>query len=349
MSSPPPSGRPRLNEFDVLRAIAITLVVLAHSVVHRPSFPALLRNLIAGGTCVFVFISGYFFREVFCFRYTASRFWMKRARALVPPFLTVSAIGAGLIIVGRMRDGAPPITAASDVLLAAVRRGYVLHPHWYIGFALLLFALAPLFTRFAKAPLRGQWGVFALATLVAALAHRPPREAALWETAAHSVIYFTPCYLLGILTAGHRGLFTQIKRPASALCLTALLAALLLQSYASSRNGNSHKPLFIFAGLDLILLQKLPECILLLYVCEHLKHPRLLRAVRLVSNASFAIFFLHALLCDRLVQLAEGLHAGPAYDVAATFVIATLGVLGSLLVATVVKRMTRHSRALIGY
>jgi fucose 4-O-acetylase-like acetyltransferase len=55
MSLPTPTlQRERLAEFDYLRGMAIAMIVLGHSIfLAQPVFPALLENLLRGGTGLF--------------------------------------------------------------------------------------------------------------------------------------------------------------------------------------------------------------------------------------------------------------------------------------------------------
>jgi hypothetical protein len=66
------------------------MIVLGHSIfLAQPVFPALLENLLRGGTGLFVFISGFFFHRVFYTRFDYVQFVAKK------PGLGYSGIYAG--------------------------------------------------------------------------------------------------------------------------------------------------------------------------------------------------------------------------------------------------------------
>src|SRR5690606_13401480 len=108
-----------------------------------------------------------------------------------------------LDLAGRYQRFEDPWPSFWESARDSALRGYVLHPHWYVPFALLLFSFAPLYARFVRLTLGRKLGFIALVSVVGSLAHRPLHHGPFWVIAGHSLLYFLPFYLLGILVAEH--------------------------------------------------------------------------------------------------------------------------------------------------
>ena len=82
--------REHLVYFDYFRAISIILIVMGHSYGSWERDSVLdmsFTNLISGGTALFVFISGFFFHNVFNENYNYKAFVLKKCEGVFLPLL----------------------------------------------------------------------------------------------------------------------------------------------------------------------------------------------------------------------------------------------------------------------
>ncbi len=301
MSLPPVTiRRERLAEFDYLRGMAIAMIVLGHSIfLAQPVFPALLENLLRGGTGLFVFISGFFLHRVFypCFDYT--QFITKKAKSLLIPFVVISLFALCIRMFGWWQDG---LSWQQNLINTwyTLRNGYVLYPHWYIPFIFLTFLCSPLHLAYIRAHLSMQILVFVTFSLIALLMHRPQSNSNFLQ----SLVYFTPYYLLGILFSQYEQQLRRWHWPLLSVSLVVIAITALVQTYVWVHLGNYHKAAFVYEGWDLQFIQILFGCIAMLALCRHIR-PWLQQHLCWLAELSFPIFFIHPLLTLALENLAE--------------------------------------------
>lgn len=347
-----PLHKERLAEFDYLRALAIALIVLGHSVfLSEKGFPLLLENILRGGTGVFVFISGFFFHRVFFTRFNYRDFMGKKLKQIFVPFIAMSVLGLVFRSIGWAVDGHSLSTIALNCWYTA-RNGYVLFPHWYIPFILLTFACSPLHMAYIRLGWQAQLGLLISFTLIALLMHRPDSNINQFQ----SLVYFAPFYLLGILFSRYN---TELRRHQTLICWSAAVlasASLLFQTYVFPHVGNYHKFPFVWHGIDWQLLQKVGLCLLLLALCRQVQSERLARHLRLLAELSFPIFFVHPLLAmvvENVIHLGESLGVHAHHDAFSALWISSLIFVfqfyGSvLLILAIRRRFGAASRWVIG-
>ncbi len=342
----------RLAEFDYLRALAIVLIVLGHSVfLSEKGFPLLLENLLRGGTGVFVFISGFFFHRVFYPRFAYRDFMLKKLQQIGVPFVAISLIGLVFLSIGWAFDGHSPQIILLNCWYTA-RNGYVLFPHWYIPFILLTFACSPLHLAYIRLGWRWQLGLLLGFTLIALVMHRPDSNINQFQ----SLVYFSPFYLLGILFSLYQPQLRALQKPLLIAAVLATCASLFIQTYVFPHVGNYHKFPLVWQGLDWQLVQKLGLCLLLLALCRQIQPGALGNHLRQLADLSFPLFFVHplfSLAVGNLVDLAEQLGWKMPSDAesallisAAIFVFQFYGSL--ILILAIRRRWARASRWIIG-
>lgn len=299
MNLPPVTiRRERLTEFDYLRGMAIAMIVLGHSIfLAQPVFPALLENLLRGGTGLFVFISGFFFHRIFYPRFDYTQFIAKKSTALLIPFLIISAVALLIRMLGWWQDG---LNWQENLLNAwyTVRNGYILYPHWYIPFIFLTFLCSPLHLIYIRAHLSVQIIVFVAFSLIALLIHRPQSNSNFLQ----SLIYFTPYYLLGILFSQYESQLRRWHWSLLVASLSVIATTALVQTYIWGHIGNYHKAAFVYEGWDLQFIQVLFGCIAMLALCRHIR-PWLQQHLCSLAELSFPIFFIHPLLTIALENM----------------------------------------------
>jgi len=311
MSQHPPQAEPaqaqqrqRLAEFDYLRALAIIVIVLGHSVfLSEQGFPLLLENLLRGGTGVFVFISGFFFHRVFYPRFAYRSFMAKKLRQIFIPFIAISLLGLGFRSIGWALDGHNLHTILLNCWYTA-RNGYVLFPHWYIPFILLTFACSPLYLAYIQLRLSTQLWLLAASIVLSLVLQRPDSNI----NQLQALVYFAPFYLMGILVSIYQQQLAQLRTGLLLVGLILVGLSLWLQTYVFVHVGNYHKFPLVWGGLDLQLAQKIGLCLLLLLLCQRIKPGRLANHLHLIAELSFPIFFVHPLLSmavDNLVNCAK--------------------------------------------
>lgn len=352
MSLPPVTmRRERIIEFDYLRGMAIAMIVLGHSIfLAQPVFPALLENILRGGTGLFVFISGFFFHHVFYAHFDYRQFIAKKASALLIPFLVISAFALLIRMLGWWQDG---LNWQENLLNAwyTLRNGYVLYPHWYIPFIFLTFLCSPLHLIFIRAHLSLQLLTFITFSVVALLIHRPQSNTHFLQ----SLIYFTPYYLLGILFSQYELRLRRWHWPLLVVSLLVIATTAIVQTYIWEHIGNYHKAAFVYEGWDLQFLQVLFGCIAMLALCRHIR-PWLQQHLCWLADLSFPIFFIHPLLTIALENLAAIETIKPFFPVsglgASLLVFISVFLVqfyGSVGIAVLVRKISkRNSRFLVG-
>jgi peptidoglycan/LPS O-acetylase OafA/YrhL len=341
----------RYLEFDYLRGIAILVIILGHAVVNVDrTLPMALQNLFAGGTAVFVFISGFFFHSVFYRRFEYGDFMRKKVQNVLFPFLVISLVA--LLPMMQVWLGKPGMTVAkfAENIYWQVHDGYVLYPHWYIPFVMALFVLSPLYLLYIRASLTAQLLLFAQACMIAMLVHRPLGN----MNVLQSLVYFTPYYLAGMLYSMHFGVLNRHHRLLFALSLLGVSLFVVLQTLVFPHLANYHKAALTFGGIDLMFWQKLFLCIVLLEFASWLTTRPENHLLLQISNASFALFFIHPMVLTQVHNLLQpvlkAMHPGALVNLAATLLSLVLATAGSYAVAWLVRRTwPRHSRMLIGW
>lgn len=341
----------RYLEFDYLRGIAILVIIMGHAMVNiGHTVPLALHNLIAGGSGVFVFISGFFFHRVFYPKFNYRTFIGKKTQNVFVPFLVISLVALLPMMLAWLQ--APGMTAAKfmENLYWQVNDGYILYPDWYIPFIMAVFLLAPLHLRYIHMGLRAQLSILVGFSLVAMLLHRPLGN----SNVLQSVVYFTPFYLGGIFYSSHLDLLSRLRRPITAVAALGLALFLLLQAEVFPHLANYHKAPFVYGGIDLMFWQKMCLSLVLLELARWLTTLPENRVLLQISRASFALFFIHPFLLNvvhgYLLPVMKTLNPGALLNISATLLALVLTTASSYWVAVGIRRLyPRHSRMLIGW
>ena len=344
----------RIRHFDYFRGVAIVLIVAGHC--HYPwgidTFAErVVANLITGSTALFVFISGFFFHRVYAPNFKLRAFLAKKIRIVLLPYVLLSSLR---YLATLMRHGSPATETGHPVISTLLHyllflwqgTARALTGYWYIPFIMLIFAASPLFLQYIQLSLKTKLTIFAPLIVMSMLVHRPLHNL----SPIHSVIYFTPIYLLGIIYSMHQNAIADAIKPKSLHLGLATVALSVLQVHLTGSYGNYHKSaIFSYAGLDLNILQKLLLIFFLLSVLAKLES-RSIPLLSYLASISFAIYFLHpwALYGLRRLSMVSYLAFAPGPLI---FLIKTALILGvSLWLAETLKtRLRQRSRYLIGY
>ncbi len=342
----------RLLEFDYLRALAIMLIVLGHSVYNtEKGFPLILENIVRGGTAVFVFISGFFLHAVFSKNFELRSFMIKKIKNVYVPFLIVTLLGLLCRIFGWSVLLDEPLEKVLLNIYYTVKNGYVLYPHWYIPFIMAVFLLSPIYLAFMRIPFWHQILFLALLTILSIFLHRPHGNANVF----HSILYYTPFYLVGIMYSMYRPWFEKYAKIILAIALLGTALSIYLQTYVWLWIGNYHKYFFEYKGVDLQFIQKMGLCFIFLAISKFLAasdkdYPWL----KEVGDLSFAIFFIHPLftmLIENIFPILGifTLEGGAVLSISMTALMFCIHLYGSFYTARMIKKaLPNYSRTLIG-
>lgn len=288
----------RLNYFDNFRAIAILLIVAGHSYGSWAidTFPEkIAANLISGGTALFVFISGFFFHHVFYAKFNYAEFLYKKTKLVFLPYLILSSIAFILIVVILNHPHpklAHEITGIADFVILYLQylwTGRVLTAYWYIHFIMIVFLMSPLFIKYIQLPTKVQVSIFLSLLAFSMLIQRPGHDL----NPIHSVIYFTPIYLFGIIYSLHEASISRYINNKS-FALGALV--LLISSTQVLRRGfygNFHKnEILAYNGIDIIIVQKVILIFFFLSMFKKIGNKEV-PVLKYLASVSFAIYFLH--------------------------------------------------------
>lgn len=330
-----------LIQLNWIRGLAAVLIVFHHMTVgsyQTTEHQQIALNLLSlETTCIFVALSGFFFRYNLG-KYSYQVYLGKKLQNVILPYLLISIPAVLLYVSGLKQEHEwidmnafhdwPPF-AQTALLLAT---GAHLGPLWFIPALTLIFLLAPALEWIVKR------GLLPAATMVGLLyflvSDRPINDADPLLAALH----FLPIYLCGMLACEQR---ERLQRPQARYWL---LAALLLLSGAAVLDS-------AFYGL-----QKLALCLLLFAVfSQKIKAPgyaesRLTKGMALLGAYSFAIYFLHGYLAGAYRVLGRLLGEQNFAQYLGTRLCLTLITLLCCIAAVwVVKQVTRQrSRVLIG-
>lgn len=339
-----------LVHFDYFRAFAILFVVTGHCYgdwTLDTVGEIVLADLLTGGSALFVFVSGFFFQHLFNRNFDYRRFLQKKSRNVLQPYLVLMTAYLALVLLVKGAITFPVSLGAgagADAALAValnVLTGASLTAYWYVPFIMLVFLASPLFRAMAR---QGDVTVLALVLtgLSAAMYIERPMQNL---NPFHSLLYFAPFYLAGILYAKRADQVNDwIDR--NLLALVAGLAAILLHMANEGQVGNILKasPFAPLEHLDYMVPQKALLILVLIGLTRRLaRHP--IPWLSYLAGISFPLFFIHPwalLLQDKLI--ADHFTGFPGFLARTTFVI-----LLSLLTIRVLKaRLGSRSRLLMG-
>lgn len=345
----------RLNYFDYFRGIAIILIVAGHSKYNAWNADTFLEmniaNLITGGTVLFVFISGFFFHRVYYPKFQLRKFLIKKATVYLPYlFLSSLAFIVFLVILdNRSAHIAWSTDGITSIVLLYFRylwTGEILAGYWYIPFIVIIFTLSPLFLRYINMSLARQLVIYTILMSISVFIHRPLGNL----SPIHSLIYFTPIYLLGILYSAYEERISKfIENKSFALAVVTIGISMAQVAYTNSYGSYHKSTMFSYEGVDLMILQKTVMIFFFLSILKKINDKEI-PLLKYLASLSFAIYFLHPwvlefLRSNLINQYLLYLPGGIVF-----LIKLTLSVMIPITIATLIKRVLgERSRYIIGY
>lgn len=344
-----------VNSFNHFRAIAILFILAGHSfevngMIINSVFNTTIKNLIAGGTALFVFISGFLFHHIFYKRYDYKKFMFNKGKNVFVPYLVLGLLPVLMHVMKKTDsfDGyflPNGVGLINEYLIPAFKyyaSGRFLTAYWYIPFVMVTFALSPLHVKYIKLKFKYQFLITVIFSIVATLIHRPIYNI----NVIQSVIYFTPIYLIGITASIHKELIYKYLKGKE---LYIILAVILLATYQSTLGigGSYHKDAFIYGGVDLMFFQKLLLCFFFMIWLNRFESYNN-RVVNAVASTSFTAFFIHPFILWFIQKLDLEFMGTDSWFIY-LFFIGILSLLCVLIAKITKKTIPKYSRFLIGY
>lgn len=347
-----------LNSFTHFRAIAIIFIVAAHvygaAGIKFDNFGSILfQNFIAGGTSLFVFISGFLFFRVFCRDFNFSKFYYKKLKFVLVPYLILGFIPLVYHVLSFKQDwggffypqGNGFINEYIIPALKYYATGRFMAAYWYIPFAIILFAMSPIHHKFAYLDRKIQLLIIVFLTVIAIFVHRPIDNISIIQ----SLIYFTPVYLSGIFCSVHYERCVDILRRFEFLLLASVFMVSIMQT-SLGYVGNYHKPALIFSGIDLVYIQKILLCLFFMIFLKRYDDKNHV-IITLLASTSFSIYFLHIYFTWAIGILNKKANFGLDNGSWITyFTLLFMIIIICIIIAKTTKKMfPKYSRYLIGY
>jgi peptidoglycan/LPS O-acetylase OafA/YrhL len=226
--------------------------------------------------------------------------------------------------------------------LQQLSTGNFLFGYWYIPFIMVTFLMAPLHLRFARLRPNLQWCTLLLLLVISSLIHRPVQK----MFTLHSVIYYLPLYLLGIMCSQRKEKIWAFCCGREVLLAIPFLVLAAYQAWLYNTSGNYQDDTLTMT-IDLNLWQKVFLCLFFMVFLHRFEHSRT-RLLDLIASASFAIYFLHPFVMQLFKRLDYRLNVPDGY---LTYtILVSLIIMTSVAIGYAAKRLLgSKSRFLIGW
>lgn len=185
-----------------------------------------------------------------------------------------------------------------------------------------------------------------LLILISVLVHRPA-----YDGPIHSLVYFLPVYMIGILTSVYRNEVMQAIHNKSLYLFLAVVGLALFQAMFYENVGNFDKlnP-FEYTGIDVLFIQKIVLCFFFLSFLSKFEGKEI-SSLKHLASMSFAIFFLHGIVHTIFYRVVPEFDAFNHLNGFVSFIVLFAIILSaSILLALIIKKLLGHrSRFIIGW
>ena len=347
------------NSLNHFRAIAILIIVAGHSyelggIAFDSFWEGIIRNIITGGTALFVFISGFLFHHIFYKKFNHTNFILGKIRNVFIPYIIIGIIPIAWIVVSQSEidkyNGMFHPSSSGifyEYIVPAIKyywTGRFEAAYWYIPFIMVMFALAPVHIYFIKAQIRHKAFILLFLLIISMLMHRPQQNLYVFQ----SVLYFLPVYLIGITSSIYKDI---ILRKLSGKEFYILLGVVFLAIVEDLRghSGNYHKAAFVYGGVDIIIIQKLLLCFFFMVWLHRFENYHN-KYIHYLASTSFTVFFAHPFLIHILMIVFRRMD----WHLNESWIVYIFGVLFLTAACVVLAKLTKkiipkYSRYLTGY
>lgn len=357
-----------INSINILRAISIIFIVSNHfcylaNLNFNSPFEKFFLSIIAGTTSLFVFISGFLFNYIYYEKYEYRNFiqgdhnyfWFikRQIKNVLCPYLLISALPIlyyTFIDKRRWHNGffIPNSTGfINEYIIPAIKyywTGAYFSAYWYIMFIMITFILSPFHILFIKTTLKIQLGILILFSIISLFIHRPIGNLGVFQ----SVFYFTPYYLLGIISSKNKNSLYN-KLTSKELYLLIIVILLCILQIITGNEANYFKLPFTYGGIDIQFLQKVILCIFF-FIYLHRFENYNNKYINYLAETSFAVFFLHCYFESLLNKIRN--YFSIFYQeswMLYIFLVISIIILCVIISKIIKKLLPNYSRYLIGY
>lgn len=360
-----------LKSIGNFRALAIILIVAGHlysfGFVGEDVVSSVVKNIITGGTALFVFISGFMFHYIFYQKFQYKKFIVNKIKNVIVPYFLLSTFFILFLFLNSsgyftdiekissasykymFKDGVVfnPNDSNFVTTIKYYLSGRVLTAYWYIPFVFLVFLSSPFHIKFTKLNLKNQIAIILLLSIVSILLHRPINN----TNAIQSFVYYTPIYLIGIMVSMHSSKVNQYLRN-KLLYLALFVFILSYLQYLLGHQGNYFKPYFEYDGVDLQYIQKV--FLIFFFYTFFEKFYFESKLIDIISNTSFAIFFIHPWLIVIMYKIIN-IHDiriesnNVLYYLFIVFSVIFVSIFSALILKKIFRVHSKKTRYIIGY
>lgn len=360
--------RTYLRSFTYFRAVAILLIVAGHAffLAGSPlnnSFEYLLANLNQNATVLFIFISGFLFHHIYCDQFHYGQFLKKKFSYVYVPYLIFSSLMIFVLLYALKEPPfsdyfyrGPQVSLFNHhirPILLYLWTGRILGTYWYVPFIMIVYIASPLCVWFFRWPSKLQWGTALFLFAISNVVHRPVLNLAV----SQAVIYFTPVYLFGILTSINRekvySLFKNREVFLLVIVLALAIAQFKLQGHYDDtgqwfgRYGAYAKPMLERGVFDFQMPQKITMCLLLMVFLHRFENTNW-KALNVMADLSFGIYFIHSLVLFTIAR-AGLIEKLPLHGAVLWIFLSTAIALVSAGMAVLIRRsFGKYSRLIFG-
>jgi peptidoglycan/LPS O-acetylase OafA/YrhL len=330
--------RQRLEFIDLLRAMAIIIVVATHmrdpfppgGPIKSEPFGLLFRHI----NLIFIFVSGFLFQYLLG-RFSYGSYLRTKLRNVGLPYLVMSLPALAIYLAG-LKEPAPHVSAAAEYgalgqLGVMLVTGSHLAPFWFIPMMAIFYFVAPVLARMDRVPVF-YWSILPLLA-VSMVVGRSAAD----DNPAQNFLFYLPVYLIGMVMSHFAGRLTKVP----ALGWLAMMLCIFLPFWGPAAGDPFHD--------NFLFVTKIAFCIGLtgMLALHVRKTPRWLRYV---GDISFGIFFVHYYAIALVSLLVERQFFGGRLAGITLYLLSTAVVFGlSVLAVAVIRRLSgTHSRQIVG-
>ena len=349
-----------LNSFNYFRGVGIILIVAGHCFGIARWDPNsfgedVFFSMIKGGTALFVFISGFLFHHVFYSKFNYKKFLTSKFKNVFIPYLFMSFVPIIFTVIGKgtgTESDSYFFTQDKGIWAEYIRpallylwTGDAVLAYWYIPFAMVMFALSPIFMAYINSSLTVRNVILFTTLLIPVIIHRPIDDLSVVQ----SVFYFSPIYLLGIQSSMHREfIYEKFKGREIYIGFSIIALAAIQATFSGTVGNNFRKAPFDITEPDIMVVQKCLICIFFMVFLHRFESANL-SILDKIASASFAIFFLHPVVIS-LFALGPKYWTGPLAGFPSWLVFTTGVVFFCYCIAVFIKKTIPNlSRRLIGW
>lgn len=328
----------KISYIHYLRGIAAFFIVAIHYNLFASDNLVLgrvFKYFLLEWTAIFVMISGFLFQHLLN-RYEFNKFMLSKLKNVILPYIIISIPAILIYMLGVKKDHVwldiPELLTHSKtyIVLFFYATGAHLGPLWFIPVLILIFFSSKPLSLIGK-----NEKLLNLATLlslvVIVFTARPENDANVFL----SYIHFLPVYIVGMFIYSKKNfLIDQNKKYHIFLIFfSAFLICTIFELSAS-----------------LTILSKIPLFLLLCIVLDRLENKKVQFAFSALADASFAIYFLHGYFVGvaRKIIAKYPIQFSDVGGVILTISLALLTALVLVGVCLIMKRVTVHTRMIIG-